>query len=277
LTGNRWPGTMEAVGERGSSRPADQLNVPLRSVTPDYFALMDIGLVDGRLFVQSDDTDARRVMIVNQTFATRYFAGTTALGKRMRFAGDPKRPLDIIGIVADTRTDSLSGRPEPEVYLPFWQSGAFSKHLVVRVEGDPRALASLVRREVHAVDPTAAVEHVTTMAEIRRESLASRTFAMRLLIGFSILATALALVGIYGVLSLSVESRLKEIAVRKAIGAQSRDILQLIIGEGCRLIAAGVALGAGAAILLGRALERYLFGCGLPIPPRSRLRDSHSA
>ena len=99
---------------------------------------------------------------------------------------------------------------------------------MVRAEGDPRALASLVRREVHAVDPTAAVDHVTTMAEIRRESLASRTFAMRLLIGFSILATALALVGIYGVLSLSVESRLKEIAVRKAIGARSRDILQLI-------------------------------------------------
>jgi putative ABC transport system permease protein len=260
LTGNKWTGTMEAVGEGAGTRPADQLSVPLRSVTPDYFALMDIGVVDGRLFVPADDGSSRRVMIVNQTFATRYFPGTTALGKQMRFAGDPKRPLDIVGIVADTRTNSLSGHPEPEVYLPFWQNGAFSKHLVVRAAGDPLALASLVRREVHAVDATAAVEHVTTMAEIRRDSLAGRTFAMRLLIGFAMLATALALVGIYGVLSLSVESRLKEIAVRKAIGAQSRDILRLILVEGCRMIAGGVALGAIAAVLFGRALEGYLFG-----------------
>jgi putative ABC transport system permease protein len=98
------------------------------------------------------------------------------------------------------------------------------------------------------------------MTEIRRESLAPRTFAMRLLIGFSVLATALALVGVYGVLALSVESRLKEIAVRKAIGAQARDIVQLILGDGLRMIAAGVVLGAVAAMVLGRALEGYLFG-----------------
>ena len=98
------------------------------------------------------------------------------------------------------------------------------------------------------------------MAEIRRESLAPRTFAMRLLIGFSVLATALALVGLYGVLSLSVGSRLKEIAVRKAIGAQQQDILRLILGEGCRLILIGVTLGALVAVFFGRALEAQLFG-----------------
>ena len=97
--------------------------------------------------------------------------------------------MEIVGVVADTRTESLSQPAEPEVYLPFWQNGAFSKHLVVRTASDPNQVANLVRREVHAVDPTASVEHFTTMAQIRRDSIAPRTFAMRLLIGFSILAT----------------------------------------------------------------------------------------
>ena len=252
-------GTLELVGASGAG-PVEQLSIPMRSVTPDYFPVMDVGAVDGRLFLPSDNADAPRVVVVNQALARRYFPNANPLGRQMQFAGDPKRRLEIIGIVEDTRTESLSEQPGPEIYLPFWQSGAFSKHLVLRAGGDPRALTAAVRREVHAVDPTAAVEHVTTMAQIRRESVATRTFAMRLLIGFSVLATTLALVGIYGVLSLSVGSRVKEIAVRKAIGAQQLDILRLILSEGCRMIVVGVFLGAVVAVLLGRALEDYLFG-----------------
>jgi len=196
---------------------------------------------------------------VNQAFSREYFPGSGAMGQRMRFAGDLKRPIEIVGIVSDTRTAALSAQAEPEVYFPFWQQGAFSKHLVVRTASDPSALAALVRREVHAVDPAASVEHFTTMAQIRRDSIASRTFAMRLLIGFSMLATVLALVGIYGVLSLSVGSRVKEIAVRKAVGAQDRDILRLILSEGSRMIVIGIVLGLGVSIFVGRALARQLF------------------
>jgi putative ABC transport system permease protein len=162
-------------------------------------------------------------------------------------------------MVADTRTEALSQPAEPEIYVPFWQSGAFSKHLVVRAAGDPLALAATVRREIRSVDPTSAVERITTMAGIRRESVASRTFAMRLLSGFAIAATMLALVGLYGVLSLSVNARTKEIAVRKAIGAQSRQIVQLVLGEGGRMIAIGVVLGAATALWLGRMLGALLF------------------
>jgi putative ABC transport system permease protein len=259
LTGNKWPGTIDLVGQPGSARLTDQLSVPLRSVTPDYFSVMGVSLMDGRTFLPSDNADAPRVAAVNQTFAARYFHGRSAIGRQIRFDGDPKRPLDIVGVVSDTRTEALSERAQPEVYLSFWQSGPFSKHLVLRAAADPRSLASLVRREVHTVDPTAAVEHVTTMEQIRRESLAPRTFAMRLLVGFSLLATALALVGIYGVLSLSVGSRVKEIAVRKAIGAQRQDILRLVLGEGCRLVVLGVALGTMVAVLFGRGLKAYLF------------------
>ena len=110
-----------------------------------------------------------------------------------------------------------------------WQSGAFSKHLIVRTSSDPRRLAAMVRRELHSVDPTAAVEHVKTMEDIRRESVAPRTFAMRLLVGFALVASALALVGIYGVLSLSVGARTKEIAVPldKILSTKSPDVALL--------------------------------------------------
>jgi putative ABC transport system permease protein len=145
------------------------------------------------------------------------------------------------------------------VYLPFWQSGAFSKHLVVRATAEPDALAARVRDELRAIDPTAAVERMTTMAEIRRQSVAPRTFAMRLLIGFAGAATLLALVGLYGVLSLSVNARTKEIAVRKAIGARPQQIVRLVLGEGARLIVFGLAFGSLAAVLVGRLLESLLF------------------
>ncbi len=259
LTGNKWPGTMELVGQAGDGTVAGQLSLPLRSITPDYFDVMGIGVADGRGFQPTDVGDAPPVAVVNQAFARRYFPATGAVGRQMRFAGNATRILQIVGVVSDTRTEALSALAEPEVYLSFWQSGAFSKHLVLRAATDPSALAALVRREVLAVDPSASVERFTTMAEIRAGSIAPRTFAMRLLIGFSILATALALVGIYGVLSLSVGSRVKEIAVRKAIGAQRGDILRLILREGSRMIAVGMVLGAVVAILVGRALDNYLF------------------
>jgi putative ABC transport system permease protein len=259
LTGNKWPGTMEVVGQIGSTGSADQLNLPLRSVTADYFDVMGIGLVDGRVFRTSDNAEAPRVAVVNETMAERYFPGVNPLGRQLRSANDVKRPIEIVGIVSDTRTTALSEMAEPEVYLSFWQSGPFSKHLVLRAAADPRSIIPLVRREIRDVDPTAAAEHFTTMAELRRESFAPRRFAMQLLIGFAVLATALSLVGVYGVLALSVGSRLKEIAVRKAIGAQQRDILRLILGEGCRMIAIGVVLGTTVAVFFGRALEAQLF------------------
>jgi putative ABC transport system permease protein len=259
LTGNKWMGTLELVEHAGSGRLADQLSLPLRSVTPEYFGVMNIQLVDGRPFTSSDSADSPRVAIVNQTLASRYFPGVNAIGRQMRFAGDPKRPLEIVGVVSDIRTEGLSEQAGPQVYLPFWQSGAFSKHLVLRAASDAAALTPLVRREIRAVDSTAAVEHATTMAQIRRESLAPRTFTMRLLIGFAVVATSLALVGIYGVLSLSVGSRVKEIAVRKAVGAQHHDIIRMILSEGGRLIAIGVALGIVLAVVFGRALEAHLF------------------
>jgi len=259
LTGNKWTGDLEFPGQAGSSKLADRITVPLRSITQDYFDVMGMTIAEGRAFRDTDGPDAPRVAIVNATLARRYYADRNPVGAHLQFAGSTSKPVEIVGVLADTRTEELSQPAEPEIYLPFWQSGAFSKHLVVRAAGDPAALGALVRRELRAIDPTSAVERMTTMAEIRRESVASRTFAMRLLIGFAAVATLLALVGLYGVLSLSVNSRTKEIAVRKAVGAQRHHIVQLVLGEGSKLVTGGLLLGGIVAVLVGRLLQTLLF------------------
>jgi putative ABC transport system permease protein len=147
-------------------------------------------------------------------------------------------------------------RPNPK---SIYASGK-TRALVVRTVSDPRAVMANVQREVHAVDPAAAVENVRTFDQIRDESLASRTFAMNLLVGFSVVGSALTLVGLYGVLSLSVASRRRELAIRTAMGAEQRHIYRLILGEALRLIGGGVITGVAFALLLSRALKSLLFG-----------------
>jgi putative ABC transport system permease protein len=259
LTGNNWPATMDIEGQPPAAKESDKIALPLRAVTPDYFNLMGLALIDGREFRSTDDGKAPNVAIVNQAFTQRYFPHSNSVGRKFWFDGRDKPGVEIVGEIANGRTDDLTQAPSPEIYLPLWQANAFSKHLVVRTKADPRAVVLAVQRELRAVDPTAAIENVKTLEQIRDESLASRTFAMHLLTGFSVVGSLLTLVGIYGVLSLSVASRRRELAIRSAVGAQQKDIRKLIFGEGFRLIAGGVLLGAALAIVLSRVLRSFLF------------------
>ncbi len=270
LTGNKWNGDMEIVGQAASTKLEDRMHLPLRSVTPDYFEAMGIRIDSGRNFRSSDDDKAPRVAIINEALAARYFPGTDPVGKKMRFVGDTNRTIEVVGIVPDTRTEALSEQAGPEIFFPFWQNGAFSKHLIVRSTGDPRPLITMIRQELHTIEPTASVEHFKTMEDIRRESVAPRTFAMRLMLGFAMVASVLALIGIYGVISLSVGSRTKEIAVRIAIGAPRAEIMRLVLGEGLRLVLFGLVLGSAVTALLGRLLVTFLFGV-TPMDPLALL------
>jgi len=259
LTGNDWPGSVEIEGHPAIA-PSDRVALPLRSVTPGYFELLGLKMAAGRDVRDSDDRKAPAVAVVNQALADRYFGGTGAVGKKLWLGRRDQPSTEIVGVVADARTGDLTQAPAPEVYFCLWQSSAFSKDLVVRTASDPRAVIESIRRELASVDPTVAVERVKTLDDIRADSLASRIFARQLLVGFAVVGTLLTVVGVYGVLALSVAARRREIAIRTAIGAHRRDIRNLVFGEGLRLIAGGVAMGVAGALVASRALQSFLYG-----------------
>jgi putative ABC transport system permease protein len=231
-------------------------------VTPDYFDALGLKLVEGRAFRAADNQQAPRVAILNQAAAERFFPGERALGRKLKFAAIDTNTMEIVGILANARTDALTEEAEPEVYFPFWQNSAFSKHLIVRTHSDPRMMASAIEKEMRAIDPTVSVEHIKTLEDIRAASVASRTFAMNLLAGFALAACLLATVGIYGVLSLVASSRQTEIAIRMAIGAQRADVIRLMLADGIRLAAVGIGLGILISLALAAGLRTYLFGIG---------------
>jgi len=267
LTGNNWPGRVEIEGQPPIARPSDAVALPVRSVTPGYFDLLRIAITEGRDFRATDANKAPRVAIVNRALADRYFPGTSALGKKLWQGSRQQPPMEIVGVVANSRTDDLTRTPEPELYLSLWQAGAFSKDMVIRTTADPRLLMTAIQKELRSVDPTVAIENVRTLEQVRDDSVATRRFAMQLLVGFSIVASVLTLVGVYGVLSLTVASRRREIAVRSAVGAQVRDIRNLVFADAFRLIAGGVVAGIVAAVVLSRGLTSFLFEVEATDPP----------
>jgi putative ABC transport system permease protein len=273
LTGNKWVNDeIKIEGRTDPKTLADKSAVAMFSVTPSYFDTMGLRMVQGRSFRASDSASGWKlgpepevgetpsVCVINQAMADKFFPGASPIGRKLITWPWIKRPKEIVGIVANARTQSLTQNAEPEVYLPFWQFYVFTKHLIVRTASDPRLLAAAVQRELHAVDPTVAIDHVETMQQIRSESVAAQMFAMRLLAGFSIVGGILALVGIYGVLWLSVGSRQREIAIRMAVGAQQRTVLGLVFSEGFKLVFIGLLLGTCVSILLSRVLRAFLFG-----------------
>ncbi len=260
LTGNRWDVGFEIDGQPESTLEKDRLVLPTRSVTPDYFSTVGLTLVEGRTFRDTDADPAPRAAIINQAAAERFFPGGSAVGRKLRFPGNRTNLIEIVGVLANARTGALTDAAEAEVYVSFWQMSAFSKHLVLRTQSDPRGLATTVQKELRAIDPTVSVENVKTLEEIRDESVASRIFAMNLLGGFALAACLLAAVGIYGVLSLAAGSRQTEIAIRTAVGAQRQDVFRLMLSDGMKLAALGIAVGVVVALVLAAALKTYLFG-----------------
>jgi putative ABC transport system permease protein len=264
LTGDNWVSAIEIEGQPRGGKFKDQLRFPTRSVTPNYFEMLGQKLVAGRNFLQAHSSATNRIVqpqvaIINEAMVERYFPGANPIGKRLRYAGQKEFNIEIIGVVANARTEDLTRRAEPEIYYSFWEAMMRTKRLVVQTESDPRRLIATVQRELRAIQPTLAIENVKTLEQIRSDSVASQSFAMRLLVGFSLVASALALVGIYGVLSLSVGSRNREIAIRVALGAQRNNVLRLVLGEGLRLVVFGLLLGVGAAVALGQVLRAFLF------------------
>jgi putative ABC transport system permease protein len=229
-------------------------------VSPDYFRTLQIPLLSGRLFTARDDMTAPPVVIVNQSFARRYFPGEEATGKRVRRVTDqPSVWLQIAGVVGDVKQLRLNAEAKPIVYFPYSQTPSIGVTLLARSSGDPASLANAMRQVVYSVDKDLGINRLASLEQLLGDSLAQRRTVMMLLAVFAALALALAAIGIYSVMAYSVTQRAQEIGIRLALGAQRSDVLRLIVGQGLKLVGLGVALGLSAAFGLTHLMKNLLF------------------
>jgi putative ABC transport system permease protein len=233
--------------------------ISIRRVSPEYFRTVGLGLVRGRFFRDSDNTAAAPVALINAAAARRFFPDREPIGGQIRYWGASRT---IIGVVADEKFQGLTGAAPIAAYAPLAQAPSANGAgvLLVRTGGDPTALTIAVTRAIHDVDRGLAVFGVEPMHVTLSRSIGQRRFTTLLLTLLATVALLLAAVGIHGVLSYGVSQRRKEIGIRMALGARASDMIGLIVREGLRLAAVGLALGLAGAFGLTRFLTTQLFG-----------------
>jgi putative ABC transport system permease protein len=239
----------------------ERLTTNTRVIGGDYFRTMSIPLIRGRYLTEQDKRDAPRVVVINETLARKYFPGEDPIGKRIEVTATDNNMAEIVGIVGDVRHLSLDEESGPESYFSYQQIPSSYMNMVARSKSDnPASLASGLRQAVAQVDKDQPLSDVKTMEQLLADSLARRRFNMLLLGLFAAVALLLAAVGIFGVMNYSVTQRTHEIGIRMALGAQSRDVLRMIVGQGMILALIGVLIGLAASFALTRLMSSLLYG-----------------
>jgi predicted permease len=233
-----------------------------RFATPGYFEALDIGLVAGRSFIESDGTaDSAGVVIVNQMLAKRLWPEIAdPVGRRLHFRGSSNRWLTVIGVAHDVKHYGLDEPSRPGLYLPVHQSFRASLAIVAHTSGNPMALVAPARAIVRELDADLPVFQVNSMAGALAQSMALRRTYSRFLAIFAIVALALAAGGLYGVVSYGVTQRTKEIGIRVALGARRGEVVRMILGQGMALVGTGLVLGVIGSLAVARLITGLLFG-----------------
>ena len=233
------------------------------AVTPDYFRAMGIRLIRGRVFTARDDARSPRVAVINETLARQFFPNEDPIGKRINIPnGPPGSPTvwrEIVGIVADIKQYGVDKETTSQSYEPFAQSPFDMLNIVLRTSGSPAAMLSALRPAVYAVDKDQPIGSIRPLEEIMAEKISQQRFAMLLLTVFSVVALVIAAVGIYGVMAYSVVQRTGEIGIRMALGAQTRDVLRLVLAQAGKLVGIGLLAGLVATFATSRAMGSILF------------------
>lgn len=236
----------------------------VRMVTPSYFSAARIPLIGGRAFDDRDTTDAPLVVIVNESFAKKHWPGANPLGKRISFGGDDGEPewREVVGVAGNVRSFGLENEEPPAAYQPYFATPVRAVTLLVRSRSGASQIAPQLRSLIREMDREIPLAGVGTMEQRMAGSLAQRRFTMLLLGAFAMVALALAVVGIYGVMAYTVSQRTREMGIRMALGAARADVLSLIVGQGMRLALLGLVIGLAAALALARYISSQLYGVG---------------
>lgn len=245
---------------RELSGPDDEIRVYVHRITPGFFGTLGTPLAAGRDFT-TDDSDPTRtgVVVISQTMARRHWPDAVPIGRRLKLRNDL---FTIVGVAGDVKYRDLLENPsaDPDIYFPLFRTPDLSFSLLLRATSDPSQLASSVHQQVQRLDPEVPVFDVATVTELVSNQTARARFSALLLSIFASAALVLAVVGIYGVMAYSVSQQTHQIGVRMALGAQARDVLQLVVGRGLFVVAAGVGLGLVGAFALTRVLAGLLYG-----------------
>jgi putative ABC transport system permease protein len=252
--------------------PADprEWDAEFRTASGDYFQTMGIPILAGRSMTAQDTANRPLVAVINKAMAQRFWPNDSPLGKRIRRRSGPvELPwLTIVGIVGDVRHLGPTRDVFFEVYIPYtqpsWASSAapfpFPRELVVRTQTDPRQMAPLLQQQVWSIDEDQPVTAVRTLESAAEASVSRQRFTMLLFGAFGFIALVLAMIGLHSVLSYTVTQRTHEIGIRTAMGAQPRQVIAMVMGQGLTPVAVGVCIGVGAAIAFTRFTSTLLFG-----------------
>jgi putative ABC transport system permease protein len=247
-----------------AGRPAGEYYTEIthRSVTPDYFRVMRVPLLRGRVFTAADRQGAPPVVIINEQIARKYFKGQNPVGQRLTFDRPPNEKSEwatIVGVTRSERQQALSAEPLIEAYVPFAQETPQGASLLARVTGDPAAIAPAIRRIVAELDPEVAVSKERTVEDIRTRSLARERFLMTMLVVFAAVGLLLAVIGVYGVLAQVARRRTREMGIRIALGSPIGQVRWLVVKHGLWLVTLGLAIGISAALIATRGLGALLY------------------
>jgi putative ABC transport system permease protein len=256
-------GTIRFVVQGRATAAGQEDECDIISVTPEYFSTLKVPLISGRVFSAIDKFDAPWVMMVNQAFVNKYFPNEQAAGKRARFTFDAREPYrEIVGVVGNVAQDDLAGPAVPVIYVANEQGPSGYLTYMVRTAGDPAAFVGSAQAALHEIDQQLPLVQPQTMEHFTNQtsSVFLRRYPSYLIGSFAGLALILAMIGLYGLISYTVQQRTREIGIRMALGAQSDDILKLVMGQGIGAVLSGVAIGVVAALALTRLMASLLFG-----------------
>jgi len=260
IDGSNWVSVF-VVADQPVPQRSDLPRSGFTPVSAGYFRTMGIRLLRGRSFTDEDRPDSRRVAVVNETLARHFWPGEDPIGKRLK-QGWPESPTpwrEVVGVVADVKTESLAGETPMQIYLPLVQEPGRFWILAIRTLGEPGMAGTEVISAIHSVDHDLPVYDVFSMEQVMNRSILTQRAAATLMVGFAALAVVLAAIGIYGVVSYAVGQRSREVGLRMALGARRRQVLGLVIRQSMAPVVIGSGLGVIGALVLTRFMSALLF------------------